>query len=529
MVPSYPDFYNDVFGPIMQPFSSAHTAGPCRMGYLVSCLLGEEVSRIRIQLDPASSWNATFGLQNEDLAFLSGCTGHLPNDAIMFQMRQYCKDHNITYEFVFEPLTESKHHSAGKFTLTGISGKVVEMVSQSLGGGLVATTSIEGYPLEIHGDTYVLLVFDEKRELDHDSLLKSLENSLSLVSDGVSEKEGGGCLHWFKTSDEPAVEGLLPSGVRVEVLRPVTTVITHTYKGPQLFTTMVQWRELAEQQNTSLFEIAVQYEMNSSGWSREQVISYMKDVIRAKMHRATHAIYEENIVLKKTPFSTEDYNLWNTYCKEHKPLCGDTIAHVLHYANAAMIGIPGVEFVPGPMGTGGGLIYSVLCGVKESRGYSDDDLLRGLFIAAGVGAICFTRSEPGGGNVGCMGEMGMCGAMAAAAVTEMIGGTPKQVETAAAMAMMVSVGWPCDPTSGAKGNPCGVRGLMMVSMAPTFADIALSGRDPVFPFHEVLDVADQVGRDMPAKHRACKYAGHSGSPTGRACIAAFLDWHSKLQ
>jgi len=34
-IDSYPEFFNDVFGPVMQPGSSSHTAGPCRLGYLV--------------------------------------------------------------------------------------------------------------------------------------------------------------------------------------------------------------------------------------------------------------------------------------------------------------------------------------------------------------------------------------------------------------------------------------------------------------------------------------------------------------
>ena len=46
-VAPYPEFFNDVFGPVMQPGSSSHTAGPCRLGYLAGCLLGEPVARMR--------------------------------------------------------------------------------------------------------------------------------------------------------------------------------------------------------------------------------------------------------------------------------------------------------------------------------------------------------------------------------------------------------------------------------------------------------------------------------------------------
>lgn len=529
MIQSYPDFYNDVFGPVMQPFSSAHTAGPCRMGFLVRCLLNEEVSEVFIQMDPNSTWKTTFGLQNEDLAFLSGCTGHLPNDAIMFQMRDYCKEHHIKYDFLFAPLEESSHHSAAKIQLTGVSGKKVEMVNQSLGGGLVGTTTIEGYPLDIAGDTYVLLLFDTENRFDADTLLGQLkENCKAVVDAGVVKKENGGQMFWVKTSDEPAsVEAIAP-GIRSEVIKPVTAVITRSDKKEQLFKTMVEWRELAEKEGKSMFDIAVEYEMNSSGWSREDVIAYMRDVIKVKMHRTTHAIYEEDFTLPNSPFAVRDHETWTEYINAAPRFCGTTISKAIRYAYAAMTAIPGVEFIPGPMGSGGGLIYSTLCAVKEDFGYSDEDLLRGLFIAAGVGAICFTLSEPGGGNVGCVGEIGMCGAMAAAAVTEMSGATPQQVENAAAMAMMIPVGWLCDPTSGAKGNPCGTRAIEAVTMAITYAEVARAGRDPVFPFHEVLEVADKAGRALPSTCRGSDKGGMCASPTGKACIAAFCKWHEDL-
>ena len=46
MIELYPEFYNDVFGPIMQPGSSSHMAAPCRAGYLCNSILGEEVAEI---------------------------------------------------------------------------------------------------------------------------------------------------------------------------------------------------------------------------------------------------------------------------------------------------------------------------------------------------------------------------------------------------------------------------------------------------------------------------------------------------
>ena len=67
MIELYPEFYNDVFGPIMQPGSSSHMAAPCRAGYLCNSILGEEVAEILVELDNDGSFKGTFGTMNEDL------------------------------------------------------------------------------------------------------------------------------------------------------------------------------------------------------------------------------------------------------------------------------------------------------------------------------------------------------------------------------------------------------------------------------------------------------------------------------
>ncbi len=74
-IPSYPEFFNDVFGPIMQPGSSSHTAGPCRIGFLARSLLGEELRAIHVLLDANGSFAGTFGIMAEDRAMVAGALG----------------------------------------------------------------------------------------------------------------------------------------------------------------------------------------------------------------------------------------------------------------------------------------------------------------------------------------------------------------------------------------------------------------------------------------------------------------------
>jgi L-serine dehydratase len=91
------------------------------------------------------------------------------------------------------------------------------------------------------------------------------------------------------------------------------------------------------------------------------------------------------------------------------------------------------------MGSGGGYVHAALWAVKEAHSLDDDDLLRGLFVAAGVGAIAFSRTEPTGEVIGCTGECGICGTMAAAGIAEMAGATPEQVENAASLQVLHAV------------------------------------------------------------------------------------------
>jgi L-serine dehydratase len=181
------------------------------------------------------------------------------------------------------------------------------------------------------------------------------------------------------------------------------------------------------------------------------------------------------------------------------------------------------------MGSGGGYIYTALCVVQDVQGFSDDDLLRGLFIAAGIGAIAYTRTEPTGEVIGRTGECGTCGAMAAAAIAEMAGGMPEQVENAASLSLQALIGMPCDPIPGGLSRPCRSRIIAATCLASVFADLALARRDAVLPLHEAIDVADAVGRQLPVELLCTSRGGACSAPAARRQAAAFRVWYEQTQ
>ncbi|WP_099203452.1 L-serine ammonia-lyase, iron-sulfur-dependent, subunit alpha [Miniphocaeibacter massiliensis] len=518
----YPDLFNDVFGPIMQPGSSSHTAAPCRMGYLCNSILGEKPVEITIQMDTEGSFVGTFGSMNEDLGMLAGALGFLPDDSRLFDVKEICKKEGINYKFDFCEMKESPHLNSLKFILKSKSGKESSIVANSIGGGMIETVLVNGYPFQGQGDTYVVLIFDENGEINHRELELKLQN-IDIFESGLntsSEK----VLHWFKTSDKPkGIENIL-NEYDFAIMKPILPVATRKEKKPALFDSMTKWIELAKEQNVGLAEIAIQYEINSSGWNREEILNYMEKV-RKYMHRQTHAIYEEDVIVREFSFTGNKYKEWSEYSENKNPLCGNVITLALKYAYAAQAAIPGIPFVPGPMGTGGGFVYAVLSAVQELNGYKKDDLIRALFVAAGVGAISYARTNPTGEVIGCAGECGVCMSMAAAGLSEMIGSTPEQIEASASLAMQSAIGWPCDTIPGGFWQPCGSRVTTTVAMAITFAELARANTDPVLPYHEVIDVADEIGRSMDRGLLCTAGGGHCNAPTAQKYICEFKEWH----
>ena len=177
------------------------------------------------------------------------------------------------------------------------------------------------------------------------------------------------------------------------------------------------------------------------------------------------------------------------------------------------------------MGGGAGYIYAALSAVQEARGLSDDDLLRGLFVAAGIGAIAYTRTEPTGEVLGCTGESGVCGAMAAAAIAEMVGGSPEAVETAASLALQAFMGLPCDPMPGGLSQPCRSRIMAATCMAHVFADLALAGHEAVLPLHEAHR-RGRPHRPRPAARAASarREGGCCAAPAAQARRAEYRRW-----
>ena len=141
--------------------------------------------------------------------------------------------------------------------------------------------------------------------------------------------------------------------------------------------------------------------------------------------------------------------------------------------------------------------------------------MNGLFAAGAVGMIIAKNASISGAEGGCQAEIGTASAMAAAALTELCGGTPTDALNAAAMALKNILGLVCDPVAGLVECPCIKRNAMGAANAVLSADMALAGIKSIIPFDEVVSAMRSVGRLMSVDLRETAKGGLALTPTAQ--------------
>ena len=172
------------------------------------------------------------------------------------------------------------------------------------------------------------------------------------------------------------------------------------------------------------------------------------------------------------------------------------------------------KIVAAPTAGACGILPAALFSAEEERGYTEDELIDALFAAAGAGRIIAENASISGAEGGCQAECGSAAAMAAAALTQLGGGTPEQCGRALAFALMNLLGLVCDPVDGLVEIPCVYRNVIGVAAAVTSANLALADARLILPPDEVIDAMARVGRMLPSELRE---TGRGGCATCRRC------------
>jgi L-serine dehydratase len=173
------------------------------------------------------------------------------------------------------------------------------------------------------------------------------------------------------------------------------------------------------------------------------------------------------------------------------------------------------RIVAAPTAVSAGTVPGALIGVGDHLGLDDAALAAPLALAAGIGQVIGQSMFIAGSTGGCQAEIGSSAAMAAAAVTELMGGDASASVHAAAMALMNTIGLVCDPVGGYVEVPCVSRNAFYAVHAVASAQLAIAGVTSPIPPDEVVQAMAAVGRMLPPELRETGEGGIADTPTGR--------------
>jgi L-serine dehydratase len=141
-------------------------------------------------------------------------------------------------------------------------------------------------------------------------------------------------------------------------------------------------------------------------------------------------------------------------------------------------------------------------------GANDPGIVDFLLSAGAIGFLYKENASISGAEVGCQGEVGVACSMAAAALTAVMGGTPKQVENAAEIAMEHHLGLTCDPVGGLVQIPCIERNAIGAAKAINVARMALRGDGTHYvSLDKVIKTMRETGADMKTKYKETSRGG----------------------
>ena len=516
----YSSIFNEVFGPIMIGTSSSHTAGPYRIGATARMLLGEEVKKARISFDPNSSYGSYYKLQWSDRGFTAGLFGGRIDSEDMTDALTIAKEKGMDIQFIKEP-KENKHANYAYIELEGKDGGKLTLDTTSVGGGAIEIIGVDGFSVSIKGDFNSVFLYSDGN-VDAKVLEEQIKSVISETFHLKETKTNEAVLYYLETReymDKPKLQKLLdiPGVVKVRYAEHVLPVLSSFYYENMPFRTAAGALEYGKADKLSAGELGIRYEMARSGYTREQVMDLMKNVIKVMRKSAQRAINNKTDEKIGNLYPIKATDMYRSIKDKTVPMAE---LGILNELNCVAIGILEVVeqerpevVVACPTVGSVGIIPAAVVHLGDCIGKSDDEIAMAMFAAGCVGTFVAHQGSFSGEVAGCQAECGSAGAMAAAGVVEMMGGTAKQAFTASAVSLQNILGLICDPVSVGY-EPCNARNAMAVSNALSTANIVLNGFSVQIPLDETIVTMNKVGEQLPPCLKGT-YGGLACSPTGQ--------------
>lgn len=267
--------------------------------------------------------------------------------------------------------------------------------------------------------------------------------------------------------------------------------------------------ELCHKNNAQIWQVIMMDNAHERMVSEDKIFENMRVMYKAM--KTADNNYDKSL---KSPsrMAGGDGELMYQYNKSGRNICGDFVGMVMEKAlkmgesNACMRRI-----VAAPTAGSCGVIPAVFISYETYFKALEDDMVKALLIASGIGAVIAENASIAGASGGCQAEIGS--AMAAAGLTFLQGGDSMQIVNSSALALKSMLGLACDPVCGLVEVPCIKRNVAGAMNAITAAQMSMAGIKSVISPDEVIDSMQRIGAAMPSSLKETAREGLAITPT----------------
>ncbi len=269
--------------------------------------------------------------------------------------------------------------------------------------------------------------------------------------------------------------------------------------------------ELCHKNNAQIWQVIMMDNAHERMVSEDKIFENMRLMYKAM--KTADNNYDKSL---KSPsrMAGGDGELMYQYNKSGRNICGDFVGMVMEKAlkmgesNACMRRI-----VAAPTAGSCGVIPAVFISYETYFKALEDDMVKALLIASGIGAVIAENASIAGASGGCQAEIGSASAMAAAGLTFLQGGGSLQIVNSSALALKSMLGLACDPVCGLVEVPCIKRNVAGAMNAITAAQMSMAGIKSVISPDEVIDSMQRIGAAMPSSLKETAREGLAITPT----------------
>ena len=278
------------------------------------------------------------------------------------------------------------------------------------------------------------------------------------------------------------------------------------------FKTLSKIAGICNSQKKEFWKVIIEDDAKERGVTEEESFAQMTKMYRAM--KTADVDYDPNL-RSASGLSGGDGARLEVFRKQSNRLIGDFLTEVMEKAvkmaenNACM-----KRIVAAPTAGSCGIIPAVLLTYEKQKNIPEEETVKALFVAAGIGEVIAETACIAGSQGGCQAEIGSSSAMAAGALSFLEGGTNEDILNSAALALKNMLGLTCDPVAGLVEVPCIKRNVNGAINAVVSSQMTKAGVKSTIPADEVIDSMGRIGKLLPACLRETGQDGLATTPTG---------------